>query len=238
MYKSTIMTELETLKLIMKDNNLSQKDLALILDVSKQFINALLNEKSNKKISKKLLLKIQEKYPSYFSPIRKLDIPDFIDYKYLEYFRKHYNYSKVEIAKYLRISQSYYSLLSSNKKDITDTIIKRLHLLNDNPNKEIDSSLVEKSSPIEIDYYASIEDYNSKHGRKLVIDRLLLSNRNISESCIVCLKINCSGKSYNVLFDTSSKNKRTKCTSILNKDTFYSEMNMKYIGEIIGLIIL
>lgn len=253
------MTDLETLKLIIKDKNLSQKDLASYLDVSKQFISALLKPKSTKKISKKLLSKIKSKFPNYFNPIEKLELPKQIDKKYLEIFRKHYNYTKIEIAKYLGISQPYYILLTTGDRNITDNIVKRLELLNENPNQKIDITLVEKNQPIEIDYYGSLEDINSKHARKLYIDKLFLSNRDLGESNIICLKFNSSHESFNILIDTSQpleNNKRfliknnnkfylcsvsfnkdkIKCTSIFsNKDTFYFDSNTDSMGELIGL---
>jgi len=252
------MTDLDRLKTLLKDLELSQNDLALKLGVSKQFINQILISK--KKLSSKLLNKLREQYPDYFdNPYNdKLEFPKIVTKEFIEKFRKHYGYSKIQISNYLGISHSLYSFIINNKQNITSNLVERLKLLNENPNQQIDLSLVEKSKPIKINYYQSLKDFNSKHARTLYIDKLFLSNRNTSESNITCLKIDSSHESFNVLIDTSNtiletdkkyliehnneyflcsiiKKNKIKCTSIFaNKDTFYFGNSDRVLGELIG----
>ena len=252
------MNDINILKSILKNEHLSQKDVALLFGVSKQFISSLLKPNTNKKISKKIYLKMQELFPSYFSELKTLTIPDKIDYKYLEHFRKHYRYSKIEIAKYLGISQPYYSLLASNKKQITNNIITRLKILNTHPNKVV-SIPTSKKQTVNISYYASLADYQSKVSRKLSIDSFIFFNAKYSESNIACFKFDFNNVSCNIFVDTSQpiKNnekylfikdnklvlcnvqvnkKKVKCISTFDKNTFYFDTNITLIGELMGMI--
>ena len=253
------MTDLDRLKNLMKDLDLSQNDLALKLDVSKQFINKVINSK--KKLSIKLLNKLRTLYPDYFdNPYNdKLEIPKTVTKEFLEKFRCYYGFSQNKLSEYLGVSHSLYNRIINQDMKISDNFIKRLKLLNENPNQKIDISLVEKNQPVEINYYASISDFNSKHARIVYIDKLFLSNRETSESNIACLKIDSSHESFNVLIDTSKinlennkkylikhdkdcllvsviKKNKIKCTSIFsNKDTFYfTDLDSTY-GEIIAI---
>lgn len=195
------------IKKILKENNLTQQGLANILDESRQYINQVANGKID--INKKLSDKIKKNFPTYIldKNYLPLELPDKIDFNYLEFFRKHYGYTQAQIAELISISQDYYSKLETNKRNITEDIINKIKILNQYPNKNVDMILSEISSNlIKIKYQPEIYlDKNYRPGNTedfVYFDKRLISNKiDYNKYTILSLK----GDFLKPLFNDSDK---------------------------------
>ena len=199
--------KVEIIKKIMYEHQLTQDALAEKIDISRQYLNQILNNK--RKINKIRFDKLISLYPKYASSKPKYDFPDEFNKEHLEEFRKYYEYTQEKISDLLKISQSYWSLLKAGERPITKDIITKLHHLNDNPNKEvsIESDLIEL--PFQPDNILDNNFSNSKHSTMVFFDRKLLGNRNYHECKIVGLKDDSMSPRFNsndkVIIDLSVK---------------------------------
>ena len=199
--------KVEIIKQIMYEHQLTQETLAEQIDISRQYLNQILNNR--RKINKIRFDKLISLYPKYALKKPKYVFSKDISKDDLESFRKHYEYTQERISELLNISQSYWSLLKAGDRPITKDIINKLNYLNDNPNQQvnIESDLIEL--PFEPDNLIDNNFSHSKHARIVFFDRRLLGNRNYHECKIVGLKDDSMSPRFNsndkVIIDLSIK---------------------------------
>lgn len=251
-------TDIELLSSIMEKYSINQSQLAKKLGITRQFLSQIMNGTKGKYVSKKLREKIEALYPKCIKKPDKLTIPDIVDKEFLFYFRTYYKYTQVEISNYLDISSTYYNLLESGEKPISQNVICKLKQLNESPNTVVSSN--SSTYPMaKIDYYSSLADINSKASRTLYIDKLLLGDTDYSKCKIIDLKIDSINLNIKILVDTSKtklednkfylleinnqvdiyrikkEKDRIEYIKLFTNDTFYSNFSIHSFGEILSI---
>jgi len=211
------------LKKIIEEHNLTQQGLANILGETRQYINQIINNEIN--MSKKLYDKIKERFPLNLSEINlnSLEIPDEVDFSYLEFFRKYHKYTKTQMAELLNICKSYYSKLENNQKDISEDVINKIKILNYNPHENIDTTLSDiVTNIIKIKYQPELfldENYKSEPcNRFMYFDKRLFKKADYRKCTIVSIK----GNYLEPLFYDSDKILIEECNGTIIKNEIYA----------------
>lgn len=117
---------IEIIKQILEENNLTQAQLAERLNIQPQFLSNIMTGK--KSVGFNTLNKLRTHFPKYY-PNNIPQISDTISSSELVEIRKAYGYSQAEFAKLIGISNSLLNKLESGERTITDKTVDMIKSL-------------------------------------------------------------------------------------------------------------
>ena len=201
------------LKNILKNEHLSQADLAKMMNSHRQYINQLVLGKRN--IGASIKSKLEKLFPKYFKII-PFDLPGRLTPETLTLFRKHFSVSQFVLAKKLGVSQTLICQCEKGEREITLELETKIRELNNNFKLDVSNiKPVLSSHIIELKYYPKLSvpdnlDFNNAQYEVLYIDDRLFSapfDINTSSCCLVSVKSDCTASDYinfdKVVIDTS-----------------------------------